>query len=139
MRFDLRRRDLKGFHPRKIPSTKALADQKQLSMSELESFFFCELPNNLDWKEDFATVSATELLRRAKEYSPELERTLSPTKLGRFLNKHGAAKQHGKYGSVWTRRRSAICAQGAKLYGIDYHGVAEVSRVVPFSRRSRAF
>jgi hypothetical protein len=129
MLYDLQRRDLGNFHPCQIPNNEALARQKQLAMSDLEHFYFEELPATVDWKDGRIEVGANPLLQQAKVYSPKLGQTLTPHVLGRFLKKHGVEKWRTNQSRGWLLRRRDICEKGAKLYGLKYD---ELDNVIPF-------
>jgi uncharacterized protein DUF3874 len=109
MLYDLLQRDLTGFHPRQVPKTAALNDLKQQSMSDLETFYYQALPEELAWQEGKASLGASEILFKLQKYSKRLE-DLTTQKLGRFLSKQpGAARKHTEHGNKWELERNAIC------------------------------
>ena len=91
MSFDLLRRDLSGYHPSIILSNKALAEQKQLTMEPLASWWY-DMVERGEYSmggpviKERNVVSSESLLSVAKDYDPVLERTLNPQVLGRFLS-----------------------------------------------------
>jgi hypothetical protein len=91
MMFDLQRMDLGDWHPREVYSTSALAEQARHSLSPIEEWFEQllqdgVLPHALTGRPE--TVISTHLYENARKRFPYL-RTVSDTKLGRFLRDKG--------------------------------------------------
>jgi hypothetical protein len=98
-------------------------------MSELEHFYFEELPLEDDWKDGRLVISASILLQRAKAYSPRLEQRLTPHALAGFMKKQGVEKWRTNSDRGWLLCRHDICERGAKLYGLKYD-----DNVIPFPK-----
>jgi hypothetical protein len=148
MFFDLLRRDLSGYHPSIILSNKALAEQKQLTMEPLVSWWY-DMVERGQYPcmggpviKERNVVSSESLLSAAKDYDPVLERMLNPQVLGRFLREQGCVNHRAKSFRAWKLPPlPQACASLAKRYGfefgdmeIDWNDVApsRPSGIVPF-------
>ncbi len=102
MLYDLQKIDLKNWHPRKVPQTEALQEQKLRSLDPRYEWFEGLLSDGILWgaQKDSYTVSAGFLLNHAREAVPRL-RDISSTALGRFLADMGCEKVHADKGNLW--------------------------------------
>lgn len=114
MLYDLMNVDLTGWHPRRIPNTEALREQKVRSMTLQESWWEGLLQEGsipAAPKDTPDIAMAQYLMNHAREFAPRL-RDLSAAALGRFLSEHGCIKIHRGTGNAWrfpelARARSA--------------------------------
>src|SRR5260370_206629 len=112
MMFDLMNWDVKGWHPRQIHETAALRHQQELSLSDLDQWYFGlledgQLPERrATWFGSNVATAKTltlpnneamsyALIADAKMRTPRL-RDLSEHKLGAFLKKKGCTKRKHK-------------------------------------------
>jgi hypothetical protein len=102
MLWDLQRLDLNGWHPRdKIPQTKALVEQKMLSLTGLEQWYVemlnvGELP--LTVKNNPRMVLSKVLMEQAKNHN-QRNKYLTDTELGRFMGEMDCI--HKSTGKAW--------------------------------------
>jgi hypothetical protein len=101
MLWDLLKLDLGNWHPRKVPQTKALLEQKMLSLTGLEQWWVSmldvgELPN--PDKKNPRRVRSEALLEAAQKFSPRTK-YINSTELGTFLDNMGCA--HKSDGQKW--------------------------------------
>jgi hypothetical protein len=92
MLYDLLRMDLGDWHPRKVPQTKALLEQKMLSLTGLEQWWVSmlnvsELPN--PDRKNPRRVRSEVLLEAAQKFSPRTK-YINSTELGTFLDNMAA-------------------------------------------------
>lgn len=102
MLYDLQRLKLGDWHPRNVPQTQALQEQKQRSFDPRFEWFESlisegELPGA---KKGDPTVSANILYEHFKAQSPDI-RHCSRTAFGTFLRSLGCIKLHTAHGNVW--------------------------------------
>jgi len=103
MLHDLLHLDLGDWHPRRIPNTKALREQKARSMSLLDSWWESILQEGCvpaAGKDALDTAPAQYLMNHVRDFAPRL-RDLTPTALGRFLADRGCIKLHKTSGNAW--------------------------------------
>ena len=103
MLWDLQHAELGGWHPRRVPNTEALREQKARSMSALHEWYESMLQEALipqASKETPDIAPAQFLLTGAREAGPRLKE-LSGTALGRFLSDMGCVKLHRSNGNAW--------------------------------------
>lgn len=102
MLYDLQHVELGDWHPRRIPQTEALQQQKLRSLQPLYEWFEGLLSDGLliGAQKGTLIVPAGLLLSMAKESVPRLRDT-SSTALGRFLGEVGCSKVHGLGGNAW--------------------------------------
>ena len=103
MMFDLQRMDLGDWHPREVYSTSALAEQARHGLSPIEEWFEQllqdgVLPHALTGRPE--TVISTHLYENARKRFPYL-RTVSDTKLGRFLRDKGCENYRNGAARGW--------------------------------------
>ena len=101
MLYDLLRMDLGDWHPRKVPQTKALLEQKMLSLTGLEQWWVSmlnvgELPN--PDRKNPRRVRSEVLLEAAQKFSPRTK-YINSTELGTFLDNMGC--EHKSDGKKW--------------------------------------
>jgi hypothetical protein len=101
MLYDLLKLDLGNWHPRKVPQTKALLEQKMLSLGGLEQWWVAmlnvgELPQ--PDKKNPRRVRSELLLEAAQNYS-QRNKYLNETELGTFMGKMGC--KHHSDGKRW--------------------------------------
>ena len=102
MLYDLQKMPLGNWHPRIIPQTQALQEQKRRSFDPRFEWFETllsegDLPGS---KKGDTTVSATILYEHFKAQSPDI-RHCSRTAFGTFLRSFGCIKLHTAHGNVW--------------------------------------
>lgn len=103
MLYDLMHCKLGDWHPRRIPSTEALRQQKIRSMNQLHEWWESLLQEGYipaAPKDTPDIAMAQYLINHAKEFAPRL-RDLSPAALGRFLAERGCIKIHRTTGNAW--------------------------------------
>jgi hypothetical protein len=103
MLYDLLRAKLGDWHPRKIPHTEALREQKIRSMTNLQEWWeqlLQEATIPAAPKDTPDVAMAVYLMNHAREFAPRL-RDLTPAALGRFLSEHGCIKLHRTSGNAW--------------------------------------
>jgi hypothetical protein len=103
MLHDLMHVDLGDWHPRRIPNTGALREQKARSMSLQESWWESLLQEGIipaASKDTPDIAMAQYLMNHAREFAPRLK-DLTPAALGRFLAEHGCIKLHKANGNAW--------------------------------------
>jgi hypothetical protein len=103
MLHDLLAYDLKGWHPRKIVRTAALAEQKARSLDPRHEWWESVLQSGvLPGKPDatHGVIPATTVYDRARDDVPKLKEA-SATALGRFLRGFGAEGLHRENGNYW--------------------------------------
>lgn len=103
MLHDLMQVDLKDWHPRRIPNTEALRQQKARSMSLQESWWESLLQEGCipaAPKDTPDIAMAHYLMNHARDFAPRLK-DLSSAALGRFLAEHGCIKLHRATGNAW--------------------------------------
>jgi len=103
MLWDLQQMDLGKWHPRMIPQTKALLEQKMLSLEGLEQWWVSmlnagELPFPSHYNNP-RRVYSEDLLEAAQGFSPRTK-YINATELGNFLGKMGC--EHRSAGNKWT-------------------------------------
>jgi hypothetical protein len=101
MLSDLLKMDLGNWHPRKVPQTKALLEQKMLSLTGLEQWWVSmldvgELPS--PDKKNPRRVRSEALLEAAQKFSPRTK-YINSTELGTFLDNMGCT--HKSDGQKW--------------------------------------
>ena len=102
MLWDLQRFDLEGWHPRdEIPQTRALVEQKMLSLTGLEQWYVQmlsvgELP--LGERNNPRRVLSKKLIKEARDHSPR-NGYVTDTEFGRFLSEMGC--EHKSNGKAW--------------------------------------
>ena len=102
MLFDLLHVKLGDWHPRKVPNTEALRQQKIRSMTNLQEWWeqlLQEATIPAAGKEPDIAMTQY-LINHAREFAPRL-RELTPAALGRFLADHGCIKLHRANGNAW--------------------------------------
>lgn len=103
MLHDLMRVQLDDWHPRRIPNTEALREQKSRSMSLQESWWESLLQEGCipaAPKDTPDIAMAQYLMNHARDFAPRLK-DLSSAALGRFLAEHGCIKLHRANGNAW--------------------------------------
>ena len=103
MLHDLMHVDLGDWHPRRIPNTEALREQKARSMGLLESWWEYLLQEGsipAAPKDTPDIAMAQYLMNHVREFAPRM-RDLSAAALGRFLSEHGCIKLHRSSGNAW--------------------------------------
>lgn len=103
MLHDLLQVDLKDWHPRRIPNTEALREQKARSMNALQEWWESLLQEGTipaASKDTPDIAMAQYLMNHARDFAPRL-RDLSSAALGRFLAEHGCIKLHRASGNAW--------------------------------------
>lgn len=102
MLHDLLRIDLKDWHPRRIPQTEALQQQKLRSLDPRYEWFEDLLQNGVlpTGTQDHYIVSSFIVSNMARESVPRLK-DISSTALGRFLDEQGCEKVHNTKGNGW--------------------------------------
>ena len=101
MLWDLPKMDLGNWHPRKVPQTKALLEQKMLSLTGLEQWWVAmldvgKLPN--PDKKNPRRVRSEALLEAAQKFSPRTK-YINSNELGTFLDNMGC--EHKSDGKKW--------------------------------------
>lgn len=101
MLYDLLRVDLTGWHPRDIPQTEALREQKMHSMPPLWDWWESVLQNGYIPKcvAGSNQVAASDLLYEIRIMFPRSN--LNPSGLGRFLRDRKCTNYHKDFGNVW--------------------------------------
>lgn len=102
MLYDLLNVDLKDWHPRRIPQTEALQQQKLRSLDPRYEWFEDLLQNGIlpTGSQEHHIVPAYAVSEMARSSVPRL-RDISATALGRFLSDQGCEKVHGAKGNGW--------------------------------------
>lgn len=102
MLHDLLKLDLKDWHPRRIPQTEALQQQKLRSLDPRYEWFENLLSDGAlpTDKKSGNIVLAGFLYNHARDTVPRL-RDISQTAFGRFLADMGCEKIHGEKGNGW--------------------------------------
>ncbi|MDE2100306.1 MAG: bifunctional DNA primase/polymerase [Patescibacteria group bacterium] len=103
MLYDLMHINLGNWHPRRIPNTEALRQQKIKSMNYLQEWWETLLQEGAipaAPKDTPDVAMAQYLMNHVKEFAPRL-RDLSAAALGRFLADHGCIKLHKASGNAW--------------------------------------
>lgn len=103
MLHDLLAVDLKDWHPRKIPNTKALREQKIRSMGALQEWWADILENGYvpgANKDAHDAAMAHFLIQHARDFAPRLKE-LTTAAFGRFLADQGCIKLHRSAGNAW--------------------------------------
>jgi hypothetical protein len=128
MLYDLLKMPLRKWHPRQIPNSKALAEQKQLSMSSLEAWLESVteagvLPSSYGASSVPKEAATTnDLMHTAKEFDQRLASTLSAKKLALFLRNHGCISWRSKDLRGWTfPPLAALRARWTRLYGVEFN------------------
>src|SRR6516165_3350211 len=101
MLYDLLNRPLGNWHPRKVPQTKALLEQKMLSLGGLEQWWVAMLnvgELSQPDKKNPRRVRSEFLLEAAQNYS-QRNKYLNETELGTFMGKMGC--KHHSDGKKW--------------------------------------
>lgn len=102
MLYDLLRVELGDWHPRRIPQTEALQQQKLRSLDPRYEWFEDLLQNGVlpTGNQDSYLVPSYIVANMARESVPRLK-DISTTALGRFLDEQGCEKVHGGKGNGW--------------------------------------
>lgn len=102
MLHDLLHVDLKDWHPRRIPQTEALQQQKLRSLDPRYEWFEDLLQNGLlpTGAADSYMVPSYIMTNMARDSVPKLK-DVSSTALGRFLGEQGCDKVHNGKGNGW--------------------------------------
>lgn len=102
MLHDLLNVKLGDWHPRRIPQTEALQQQKLRSLDPRYEWFEDLLQNGIlpTGSQDHHIVPAFAVSEMARASVPRL-RDISATALGRFLSDQGCEKVHGAKGNGW--------------------------------------
>lgn len=110
MLYDLQHVELGSFHPRQLPQTEALQQQKLRSLAPLFEWYEALLSDGVlsGCARDTTMVPAALLLGQAREAVPRL-RDVTATALGRMLSEMGAEKVHTEKGSAWKFGELAKC------------------------------
>jgi len=111
MLFDLLAVDLGSWHPRDIPNTAALREQKEWSMDWREEWWERRLQEG---KLPFFDKSAPDICRALHLFDQASENTnyrlnVSPKGLSMFLRRIGAIRHHTRAGTVWKFPNLAKC------------------------------
>ena len=111
MLFDLLHWNLGSWHPRQVPETKALREQKEQSLSPIEQWLEQVLQDGTlpgagilrsdDNRRDFSPTRA--LIDNAKDRAPQLRWHLSDKQMGIFLRKHGCIPLKDRNGKLEVR------------------------------------
>lgn len=103
MLHDLLALDLKGWHPRKIVRTAALAEQKARSLDPRHEWWESVLQSGVlpGTPDSFGAIPAHTVYARARDDVPKLKEA-SVTNLGRFLRSLGGEGLHRKMGNYWS-------------------------------------
>jgi hypothetical protein len=101
MLWDLQRMDLGDWHPRTIPQTQALVEQKMMSLTGLEQWWVDLLNTGVlpqPDKKNQRRVASKALLESARNHSPR-NKYITETELGLFVKQMGC--EHHSNGANW--------------------------------------
>ena len=121
MLHDLLQVDLGDWHPRRIPNTAALREQKARSMSLLETWWENVLQEGVvpaGMKETPDIAMAQYIMNHARDFAPRLK-DLTAAAMGRFLAEHGCLKLHRATGNAW---RFPTLPEARKKWESRYQG-----------------
>ena len=102
MLWDLLTMNVGAWSPRLVPQTKALQDQKDLSMSPLMEWWYGLLTGDgeLRFEQHPKDWPAHQLLQEVTECMPRVG--MSAKRLANFMYERGAVNRHTRTGSIWT-------------------------------------
>lgn len=121
MLHDLLQVELGDWHPRRIPNTAALREQKARSMSLLETWWENVLQEGIvpaGMKETPDIAMAQYIMNHARDFAPRLK-DLTAAAMGRFLAEHGCIKLHRATGNAW---RFPTLPEARKKWESRYQG-----------------
>lgn len=121
MLHDLLQVELGDWHPRRIPNTAALREQKARSMSLLETWWENVLQEGVvpaGMKETPDIAMAQYIMNHARDFAPRLK-DLTAAAMGRFLAEHGCIKLHRATGNAW---RFPTLPEARKKWESRYQG-----------------
>lgn len=110
MLYDLLKLDLKDWHPRRVPQTEALQQQKLRSLDPRYEWYENLLSEGvLPSDQKNGTIVPTQFVfNHARDTVPRL-RDISVTAFGRFLADMGCEKVHGAKGNGWQFLKLQEC------------------------------